>query len=224
MLAALSPMQDEALVSLLDGLGSLGWRCLLTESLLGLGRLDEAAAALDDLEERVRAGAGSWARSEAARLRAWLTELGDDAEQACTEYERAMALTQDSLAPLSRARLETAYGRFLLARGERRTALDVLRAAHDRLERLRAKPFLAICDELLHSAGLRPPSRGDPLDLTSQELAVARLVAAGRTNSEAGLALFITSRTVAFHLTNIYAKAGITSRRELAERLPQLLP
>ena len=224
MLAALSPMQEEALVSLLDGLGSLGWRCLLTESLLGLGRLDEARAALEVLEERVGAGAGSWATSEAARLRAWLTDLVDGPEQARTEYERAMALTQDSSAPLSRARLETAYGRFLLARGERRTALDVLRAAHDRLERLRARPFLAICDELLHSAGLRPPSRGDPLDLTSHELAVARLVAAGRTNSEAGLELFITSRTVAFHLTNIYAKAGITSRRELAERLPQLLP
>ncbi len=223
MFAALSPMQDEGLVALLDGLGSLGWRCLLTESLVGLGRLGEAATALADLEKRVSAGSGSWSRSEAARLRAWLTELGDDAEEARTAYQRAMALTRDSKAQLSRARLETAYGRFLLARGERRTALDVLRAAHERLERLRAKPFLAICDELLHSAGLRPPSRGDPLDLTGQELAVARLVAAGRTNSEAGLELFITSRTVAFHLTNIYAKAGISSRRELADRLPQLL-
>ena len=223
MFAALSPMQDGGLVTLLDGLGSLGWRCLLTESLLGLGRLGEAAAALADLENRVSAGSGIWSRSEAARLRAWLTELGGDAEQACTAYERAMALTENSRAQLSRARLETAYGRFLLARGERRTALDVLRAARERLERLRAKPFIAICDELLHSAGLRPPSRGDPLDLTAQELAVARLVAAGRTNSEAGLELFITSRTVAFHLTNIYAKAGINSRRELAERLPQLL-
>lgn len=223
MVAALSPMQDDGLVTLLDGLGSLGWRCLLTESLLGLGRLGEAEAALADLEKRVSAGSGGWSRSEAARLRAWLTELGDDAEQARTAYERAMALTQDGKAQLSRARLETAYGRFLLARGERRNALDVLRAAHKRLERLRAKPYLAICEELLHSAGLRPPSRGDPLDLTSQELAVARLVAAGRTNSEAGLELFITSRTVAFHLTNIYAKAGINSRRELAERLPQLL-
>jgi len=146
-----------------------------------------------------------------------------DGGSARLAYERALAVSEQVQAALSQARLESAYGRFLLRHGERRPALDLLRAARERLIRLQAKPYLAICDELLHSAGLRPPSPGAALDLTSQELAVARLVAAGRTNSEVGLELFITSRTVAFHLTNIYAKAGINSRRELAERLPQLL-
>ncbi|WP_181782146.1 helix-turn-helix domain-containing protein, partial [Pseudonocardia pini] len=64
-----------------------------------------------------------------------------------------------------------------------------------------------------------PPAAGDPLGLTTQELAVARAVARGRTNSETGAELFITGRTVAFHLSNIYAKLGISSRRELAAQL-----
>jgi ATP/maltotriose-dependent transcriptional regulator MalT len=219
---ALAPMNEPELVALLDGLGSLGWRALLVEALLGLGLTDEAAAALRELEEGGADGRSGWSTLEAARLRAWLTELVDDADSTRTAYEHAMVLAENLSVPLSRARLETAYGRFLLEQGERRPALDMLRAAHERLERLQAKPYLAVCDELLHDAGLRPSTVGDPLDLTVHELAVARLVAAGRTNSEAGLELFITSRTVAYHLTNIYAKAGISSRRELAERFPQL--
>ena len=109
-------------------------------------------------------------------------------------------------AELGRARLEMAHGRYLLAAGERRPAVDLLRTAHSRLLRLRA-------------AGLHPPTAGGTLELTPQELAVARLVAEGRTNQEAGAALFVTGRTVAFHLSNIYAKLGVSSRRELASLL-----
>jgi DNA-binding CsgD family transcriptional regulator len=123
---------------------------------------------------------------------------------------------------LGRARLETSYARHLLAAGERRQAVDLLRTARERLERLGARPFLAACDELLRVAGLHPPTAGGALDLTAHELAVARLVAEGRTNQEAGAALFVTGRTVAFHLSNIYAKLGVSSRRQLAARLAQL--
>ena len=130
-----------------------------------------------------------------------------------------MAVAERVPAALARARLETAYGRHLLDAGDRRGAIDLLRTAYERLEHLRAAPFLAQCAELLHAAGLHPPAAGGALALTAQELAVARLVAEGRTNQEAGAALFVTSRTVAFHLSNIYAKLGVSSRRELAARL-----
>ena len=103
--------------------------------------------------------------------------------------------------------------------GDRRGAIDLLRTAYERLERLGAAPFLARSADLLHAAGLHTPAAGGALALTAQELAVARLVAEGRTNQETGAALFVTSRTVAFHLSNIYAKLGVTSRRELASRL-----
>lgn len=224
MLEALRAFDDPAVLARVNGLGSLAWRALLVEAWLGLGQPAAAAVALAGLESRLGQREPGWAVLEALRLRAWLAELQGDLTSARQAYEQAMAVAEETPAALSRGRLETAYGRFLLSRGgERRRALDVLRTAHERLERLRAPAYLAVCDELLHTAGLRPPAVGDPFGFTTQELAVARLVAAGRTNSEAGLELFITSSTVAFHLSNIYAKAGIGTRRELAERFPQLL-
>ncbi len=223
MRAALRAFDDAEVLGPVDGIGSLAWRLLLVEALLGSGELDQAEADLRAVEERTGGRLPGWSALEAARLRASLIEARGAPDQTRRAYQSAMRLSENVQAEFSRARLETAYGRFLLDSGERRPALDLLRSAHARLQRLDAKPYLAVCDNLLHTAGLRPPSAGDALGFTVQELAVARLVAAGRTNSEAGLELFITSRTVAFHLTNIYAKAGINSRRELAERLPQLL-
>jgi DNA-binding CsgD family transcriptional regulator len=219
---ALREFDEQAIRERVDGLGAPAWRALRIEALLGLRRLDAAEAQLRELHDRTRQAPG-WASLEAVRLEAWLAELREDAEAAQHAYERGLTLAVELPATLLEARLETGYGRFLLAHGERRRALDLLRGAHEKLEQLRAAPFLAVCDALLQIAGLRPASRGAPLDFTHQELAVARLVAAGRTNSEVGRELFITSRTVAFHLSNIYAKAGIASRRELAGRFPGLL-
>ncbi|MFL6027913.1 MAG: AAA family ATPase [Friedmanniella sp.] len=223
MRESLRAFDDPALRARLDNLGALPWRVLLVESLLGLGLLDAAADALTELQDRTSAGPPGWSALEAARLEAWLAELTGDVPAARLRYGHALQLAGQVQAALSRGRLETAYGRFLLGQGERRAALDLLRTAHERLERLGAKPFVAVCAELLHDAGLRPPTADDPLGFTVQERAVARLVASGRTNAETGVELFITSRTVAFHLTNIYAKAGISSRRDLAQRFPDLL-
>jgi DNA-binding CsgD family transcriptional regulator len=218
---ALRVFDDPAVRERVDGLGSPAWRALRTEALLGLGRLDAAEDQLHELHDRARQAPG-WASLEAVRLEAWLAEVRQDVPAAQQAYDRGLRLAEELPVALNRARLETGYGRFLLAQGERRRALDQLRSAHERLEQLRATPFLAVCEELLQTAGLRPATRGAPLDFTLQELAVARLVATGRTNSEVGRELFITSRTVAFHLSNIYAKAGIASRRELAGRFPDL--
>lgn len=219
---ALREFDDPAVRERVDGLGSPAWRALRTEALLGLGRLDAAEDQLRELQDRTSQAPG-WATLESVRLEAWLAELRQEAQAAQQAYERGLKLAVELPSALSRARLETGYGRFLLAHGERRPALDLLRSAHEQLEQLRAAPFLAVCDALLQTAGLRLASKGAPLDFTHQELAVARLVAGGRTNSEVGRELFITSRTVAFHLSNIYAKAGIASRRELVGRFPGLL-
>ena len=197
----------------------LPWRALRVEALLGLGRTDEAQTALAELEERVAGRPPGWSALEAARLRCEIAEVSATGAEVRRAYARAAALAEQVPAELPRARLEMAHARCLLAAGERRPAVDLLRSAHARLGRMGAAPYLAQCDALLHAAGLHPPAAGGTFDLTPQELAVARLVAAGRTNQEAGAALFVTGRTVAFHLSNIYAKLGVSSRRELAARL-----
>ena len=216
---ALLAFSDPAVRDPVDGVGVLAWRALHVEALLGLGRVDEAEDALVELEQRVAGGPPGWSAVEAARLRCEIAEARATPAAVRRAYERAMTLAEQVPAELSRARLEIAYARHLLAAGERRPAVDLLRTAHGRLERLGAAPFLDRCDELLRAAGLHPPTAGGALELTPQELAVARLVAEGRTNQEAGAALFVTGRTVAYHLSNIYAKLGVSSRRQLAARL-----
>ena len=211
---ALRAYTDPAVRGGVDRVGLLPWRSLHVEALLGLHRVDEAEAALVALEER----SPVWSAVDAARLRCAITEIRAPV-RARAAYADAMATAEHVPAELARARLETAYGRHLLEAGDRRHAIDLLRSAYERLERLGAAPFLARSAELLHAAGLHPPAAGGALALTAQELAVARLVAEGRTNQETGAALFVTSRTVAFHLSNIYAKLGVSSRRELASRL-----
>jgi len=197
----------------------LPWRALHVEALLGLRRSDEAKDALGELEERVARRPPGWSALEAARLRCEITEVESIGAEVRRAYARAAALAEQVPAELPRARLEMAHARCLLAAGERRPAVDLLRSAHARLARMGAAPYLEQCDALLRAAGLHPPTAGGTLELTPQELAVARLVAEGRTNHEAGAALFVTGRTVAFHLSNIYAKLGVSSRRELASLL-----
>jgi DNA-binding NarL/FixJ family response regulator len=122
-------------------------------------------------------------------------------------------------APLALARLETEHGRHLVAAGERRTGVDLLRTARDRLAALGATPFLGPCEELLHGAGLTPSPAEDALGLTPHEDAVVALVVRGLTNREVAQELFVSPRTVAYHLSNVYAKLGVTSRAQLRDRM-----
>lgn len=222
MREALRTFTDPTVRRLVDGVGALPWRVLHVESLLELGMVREADDALAELESRAAGRPFGWPALEAARLRGWCEELRPDPVAVQDAYGRAMDSAGKVQATFSWARLETAYGRYLLETGERRQAVDLLRAARGRFAQLGATPFLVRCDDLLRAAGLHPPAAGDPLGLTPQEIAVARSVARGRTNQETGAELFVTSRTVAFHLSNIYAKLGISSRRELAAHLPEL--
>ncbi len=217
---ALREFDDAAVRERVDGLGSPAWRALRIEALLGLGRLDTAedqaarAAGPDQTGAGMggaepygwRPGSPSCGRMRLPRNRrtsgGW--RGGGAAAHACTSSTR-----------------EIGYGRFLLAQGSGDPPLICSVALTKSFERLRPRPFLRFAMRCCRPLVSRPASRGAPLDFTHQELAVARLVAAGRTNSEVGRELFITSRTVAFHLSNIYAKAGIASRRELAGRFPR---
>jgi DNA-binding NarL/FixJ family response regulator len=86
---------------------------------------------------------------------------------------------------------------------------------------LRAGPYLERCERELAACGLAPAKRStfDASRLTAQELAVARLVAVGSSNRQVAAELFVSVKTIQFHLTHIYAKLGVRSRTELARRL-----
>jgi DNA-binding CsgD family transcriptional regulator len=123
--------------------------------------------------------------------------------------------------PFERARVELAAGQFLRRAGQRRRAAELLVAAQRTFSVLGAAPWEHRCALELASSGLHPgPRQGrDSTALTSQELVVARLAAAGRTNREIAGELVVSVKTVEYHLRNAFQKLGITRRRELAARL-----
>jgi DNA-binding CsgD family transcriptional regulator len=125
-----------------------------------------------------------------------------------------------ALGPLRDALVELAFGQMLRRTGRRRAAAERLAGARERLAGLRAQPHLQRCEQELAACALAPGKRAefDPTRLTAQESAVARLVAEGMSNRQVASELFISIKTVQFHLTHIYAKLGVGSRAELAAR------
>ncbi len=219
MLAALEPVLRPEVLVLADGLGSFVPRVLHAEALLRGGDTVGAATALDALDGHLAERVPGRCALDAARLRALLAEAAGRPDAARVALEDGLVLAEGMRAPLAVARTETELGRLLLTVGERRAGVDALRSARDRLRGLDAVPFLARTERLLHDAGLTPAPGEEALGLTAHEEAVVALVVSGRSNREVGRELFVTPRTVAYHLSNVYAKLGVASRRELRDRL-----
>jgi DNA-binding CsgD family transcriptional regulator len=153
-------------------------------------------------------------RALAARARGLLAE-GETAERWLLE---AMALHDKRWWPFERARTELALGAHLRRARRRSDARDPLRSALHEFERLGAAPWSDRARAELRATG-ESSRRRDPTaleTLTPQEFQVARFVAEGGTNRDVAAQLFLSHRTVSYHLHNVYRKLGITSRTELA--------
>jgi DNA-binding NarL/FixJ family response regulator len=123
--------------------------------------------------------------------------------------------------PFERARTGLAFGERLRRAGRRTDARDQLRRALRTFEMLGAAPWADRARGELRASGqsvLNPTQRAEQM-LTPQELQVAAIVAGGSTNREAASALFLSVKTIEFHLGNIYRKLEIRSRTELVRAL-----
>lgn len=159
--------------------------------------------------------------TEAARLRAGLEAARGNHADARAAFEAAVVAAQDLQTPFELARARDDYGNYLRRRGERKVAAVHLRAALDGFAALGAMPLVDRCQQELAACGLTPSRRTDhpSTDLTPQELAVARLVTAGRSNREIAAELVVSPKTVEYHLGHVYDKLGVRSRTQLAARL-----
>ncbi len=140
-----------------------------------------------------------------------------DLEAARASFEHALSL----LAPLpltyDRPRVHFAFGQTLRRAGRRAEADAVLATAREAYLTLGATTYVARCDREVAAGGVHVVRRQREHDeLTRQEEVVASLVAGGRTNKEVAAELFLSAKTVQYHLTRIYAKLGVRSRSELA--------
>jgi DNA-binding CsgD family transcriptional regulator len=221
VLRALEPVMAIGPRDGLDEPGFWPWQDLYADALVSTGRLEEAAKFLMPHEELAAARGRRSSIAMLARVRGRLEAAAGRPEAAETAFQRALEEVEHVPLPFCRALIELAHGEVLRRQGHRRAAADQLQAAHDRFAELRAEPYLERCDRELRVCGLSPSKRHDfdPSALTAQELAVARLVAAGMSNRQVAAELFISIKTVQFHLTHIYSKLNLTSRTELAAHL-----
>ena len=181
----------------------------LIEALVRLDRSEEAERLMPSLES-LASPAGELAI--VGRCRGLLA--GDDFDAI---FERAIAYHAEWDNPFERARTELCFGERLRRARRRREAREHLRSAGTTFERLAAEPWAARAATELRATGETVRRRDPTADekLTPQELQIALHAAQGKSNREIGAALFLSPRTVEFHLTRVYRKLDVHSRAEL---------
>ncbi len=182
------------------------------------GARAEAARGLAFLELHAERFGLRWPRAAAARCRGLLV-----AEPFEAEFATALELFGDDM-PFDRARTQLALGMRRRRARRRAEARTMLRAALDYFEAAGADPWAEQARAELRASGATPVHHADGSlrSLTPQELQVALTVAGGATNREAAASLFLSEKTVEFHLSNAYRKLGLRSRSELIRRVEGL--
>jgi DNA-binding CsgD family transcriptional regulator len=177
-----------------------------------------ATAALRQLEQPTRVAGTDWARGVEALCGALLS----DGRAADTLYQEAIERLGRTRIVLGLARAHLLYGEWLRREGRRVDARRQLRLAHEMFNRIGAEAFAERARRELMATGETVRKRTvETLDeLTPQELEIARMARDGHSNPEIGARLFISHRTVEWHLNKVFTKLDITSRKDLRKALP----
>jgi DNA-binding CsgD family transcriptional regulator len=191
----------------------------LVEAAVRSGRPEAAVAAHERFSERARACGTDLARGLEARSRALVSDDGS-AEAA---YGEAIELLGRTRLRLSLARARLLYGEWLRREGRRVDAREQLGAAYEMFSDFGANAFVERARRELAATGAKARKRTDEArgQLTAQEQQIARLAADGHTNPEIGAQLFLSPRTVEWHLRKVFTKLRIRSRRDLRDALPR---
>jgi DNA-binding CsgD family transcriptional regulator len=186
----------------------------LVEAGVRVGQTEDAASAFDRLSERTRASGTAWGLGVEARSRGLLHD--DEAA-----YRESIDQLTRSRAAVELARSRLVYGEWLRRENRRVDAREQLRTAHESFSHMSAHAFAERARRELQATGetARRMSADNWDELTPQELQVARLARDGYTNPEIGAQLFISARTVEYHLHKVFRKLEVSSRRQLRDAL-----
>ena len=204
-----------------DDPAAFWWRPLQIWALIRTGRIGDAGAVLGAFESRAAERSEALALLNAAWLRGLLAMAHGELEQADQALRDGCHAAGAGLFPFHRGLLSLEHGRCLARLQQRRAAIAAVRAADDIFTALAARPFMQAAEAELAALGVPPHRDRDPdlPGLTGQELRVARLVASGLSNREAAAQLYLSPRTVEYHLANVFTKLGVGSRHQLAARI-----
>ena len=202
-----------------DDPSAFWWRPLQVWSLIMTGDLDEAETLLSSFASLAATRGQDPALAQAAWLRGTLTRARGDLEQAELVLRTGRQAMSALALPFWRGLLDLEHGRCLARMGLPVAASDALRAARNRFGALNARPFLEAAISELESLG--PPSRPgtDHPALTVQEQRVVQLVTSGLSNREAAAQLYLSPKTVEYHLAHAFTKLGVRSRHQLIARV-----
>jgi len=194
------------------------WRPLRAWALIRTGDLGDAQRVIATFKSR----AAELGQPDALMLAAWLggslaLARGDTAQADETLHAGCLAVRGLPL-PFHRGLLDLEHGRCLAGMQRREAAVEAIRAAHGIFTSLQARPFIDASEAELAAIGLRPRTGGDLRlgGLTAQELRVAELVASGMSNRETAAQMYLSPKTVEYHLGHAFTKLGVHSRHQLA--------
>jgi DNA-binding CsgD family transcriptional regulator len=190
----------------------------LVEACVRSGSSDLAAEALKQLVEAPSASGADWGLGMVARSRALVS--GDEAAEPL--YLEAITRLGRTPIRLELARAHLVYGEWLRRENRRMDAREQLRSAYEMFANFGADAFAKRTRRELLATGEKVRKRTDETrgQLTAQEEQIARLAAEGHTNQEIGAQLFLSPRTVEWHLHKVFTKLGVGSRMRLRDKLP----
>ncbi|HET6986893.1 MAG TPA: LuxR C-terminal-related transcriptional regulator, partial [Kribbella sp.] len=188
------------------------------EAAVRTGAIDAAHRAGRRLAEMAAATGTDWALGVHARCQALLS-AGDTAER---RYREAIAHLEKTRLKVDLARAHLLYGEWLRRERRRTDARECLKSAHAMFEAMGMAGFAERARRELQAAGGTARKRVVPAqsELTAQEAQIARMARDGLSNPEIATRLFISARTVQYHLRKVFPKLGITSRSQLDQVLP----
>jgi len=211
-------MADAAMLGRLEPARLSFWPAY-SEALARTGQFAEADAVLHEYELAGQARNRRSALAAASRARGVLDVAVGRHADALAAFAAGIRHLDGLRLPLDEALLRLEFGRLLRHLGQRRSAARELGRARVLLARLGATPFLTRCDAELGAGLITEPDASSGVPLTARQLAVARAVAQGKTNRQVASELYVSVKTVEFHLSQILARLGVDSRAQIAQAL-----
>lgn len=223
VLGVLTPIRQQPdIFARLQAVRSYRWLMVsLITALVELKRIPEAQEELSVYRQIVARLPEAPGSARLGWLAGRIAEAQGNPVAAAAGYDADLADPRTSKSAFTLAEMLYSSGALERQRGHRREAIDRLSRAKAIFVGLRAAPFVERCDVELARCGIRSSTAAATLGLTEREQDVAALVVKGLTNKEVAAELYLTPKTIEYHLGNIYARCGIAGRRELRRRLTQ---